>query len=123
LLTLRGFAVGVCVSLTQGVNSPRGIIGGPGDGTPDEIDAGFAWDAHRLCYTVREPFPSRTSGARLVHGWVEPEAPLRLVSHLGGAGLMFGDGVESDALGFNTGMVAEISITPPSRAPGRRLKR
>src|SRR6185295_14558476 len=32
---------------------------------------GFEWQARKLYFTVREPFPSRTSGARLVFGAIE----------------------------------------------------
>lgn len=80
----------------------------------DELQAlrpgGFAWDARLLRFTVREPFPSRTTQAALVTGEVAPEAPLTLVSQMAGQGVIFSDGIESDYLEFNVGMRATITV-------------
>ena len=32
------------------------------------LSRGFAWDERRLQFSVREPFPSRTTGTELVFG-------------------------------------------------------
>ena len=81
---------------------------------PGEIaalrESGFAWDADHLYFTVREPFPSRTSRADLVFGRVTREAPLRIVSQMAGHGVIFSDGIEADFLEFNAGMEAVVDI-------------
>jgi NAD kinase len=70
----------------------------------------FAWDANYLFYTVREPFPTRTTGASLVFGRVDAETPLILESHMAENGVIFSDGIEKDFLEFNSGAQAVIGI-------------
>ena len=70
----------------------------------------FPWDAGMLRYTVREPFPSRTTGTDLVSGWISPTAPLVLESQMGERGVIFSDGIEHDFLEFNSGTRATISL-------------
>ncbi|WP_266160151.1 hypothetical protein [Dyella silvatica] len=72
---------------------------------------GFAWDADHLQFTVREPFPSRTTQATLVFGQVTATQPLKLVSQMAGYGVIFSDGIEADFLEFNAGMVATIGLS------------
>ncbi len=71
---------------------------------------GFAWDADHLQFTVREPFPSRTTKVELVFGQVTRRQPLQLVSQMAGYGVIFSDGIESDFLEFNAGMTATIEV-------------
>ena len=71
---------------------------------------GFPWDADHLQFTVREPFPSRTTQVDLVFGQVTKQQPLRLVSQMAGYGVIFSDGIEADFLEFNAGMAATISV-------------
>jgi NAD kinase len=71
---------------------------------------GFEWQAKKLYFTVREPFPSRTSGARLVFGEIEGEDCLRLESHMPEHGVVFSDGIESDYLSFNSGTVLTVGV-------------
>jgi hypothetical protein len=68
----------------------------------------FPWDADELIFTVREPFPTRTTAASLVFGRVSAEAPLTLTSHMAEGGVIFSDGIERDFLAFNHGMRAVI---------------
>lgn len=68
----------------------------------------LAWDDPRLVFVVREPFLSKWSGVRLAAGLLEPGEELRLESHMPDAGVIFSDGVEADALQFNSGSVASI---------------
>jgi NAD kinase len=75
-------------------------------GAPDE----FAWDADHLFYTVREPFPSKTTGTSLVFGQVTADMPLILDSHMAENGVIFSDGLEKDFLEFNAGTRAVIGI-------------
>ena len=72
--------------------------------------AGFPWESTYLYFTVREPFPSRTSQATLVFGRVEGEASLRLTSQMPDYGVIFSDGVESDFLEFNAGLTATVGV-------------
>jgi len=68
------------------------------------------WDAPQLIFSVREPFPSRSSSASLIFGKVTTKEPLKLTSKVSENGVIFSDGIESDFLEFNAGMQATICI-------------
>jgi NAD kinase len=70
----------------------------------------FAWDANYLFFTVREPFPTHTTGASLVFGRVTSETPLQLESKMAEDGVIFSDGIEKDFLEFNSGTLASIGL-------------
>lgn len=70
----------------------------------------FDWSANYLLFTVREPFPSKTSAASLVFGKVTKETPLNLTSQMPEHGVIFSDGIEDDFLEFNSGTQAVITI-------------
>jgi NAD kinase len=70
----------------------------------------FPWDANHLFFTVREPFPSKTTGTEIVFGKVSAESPLTLESHMPERGVIFSDGVEADFLEFNSGARAVIQV-------------
>lgn len=70
----------------------------------------FAWDADYLCFTVREPFPSKTTQAGLVFGRIAPGKPLILESQMPEHGVIFSDGIEADFLEFRSGTRATITI-------------
>ncbi len=70
----------------------------------------FPWDARHLFFTVREPFPSKTSGATLVFGQITAGHPLKIESHMPEHGVIFSDGIEADFLQFNAGAHATIGI-------------
>ncbi|GGH41846.1 sugar kinase [Paenibacillus silvae] len=72
--------------------------------------SGFMWDAPYLYYTVREPFPSRTTAASLVFGQIHAKQPLHIVSQMPEDGVIFSDGVEQDFLEFNSGVHATIGL-------------
>jgi NAD kinase len=74
------------------------------------VKSEFAWDANHLFYTVREPFPTKTTGATLVFGRVTPVTPLILESRMAENGVIFSDGIEKDFLEFNSGTQAVIGI-------------
>ncbi|HKZ79221.1 MAG TPA: hypothetical protein VJ124_13040 [Pyrinomonadaceae bacterium] len=78
-------------------------------GPPFIARSEFEWDANYLLFTVREPFPSRTSSASLVFGRVTREEPLVLISQMPENGVVFSDGIESDFLEFNSGTQATIT--------------
>jgi NAD kinase len=75
-----------------------------------ELNSEFAWDADYLYFTVREPFPTRTTGASLVFGRVTAQQPLIIESQMGENGVIFSDGIEQDFLEFNSGTRAMIGI-------------
>lgn len=91
-----------------------GALGIAGDARRKDIDTlrehGFPWDANYLRFTVREPFPSRTTQVDLVFGKVARGQPLQLVSQMAEHGVIFSDGIEADFLPFNAGMTAEIGL-------------
>lgn len=70
----------------------------------------MGWDADYLYFTVREPFPSRTTAATVVFGAVTAKEPLRLSSQMAENGVIFSDGIEADFLEFNSGAVAQIGV-------------
>ena len=75
-----------------------------------KVKSEFPWEADCLYFTVREPFPSKTTGATLVFGRVTPETPLQLESRMPENGVIFSDGIEKDFLEFNSGAQAAITI-------------
>ncbi len=74
------------------------------------LKEGFAWHEQRLQFTVREPFPSHTTGIDLIFGSITPESPLELESFMPEYGVIFSDGIESDFLAFNSGTIASIGL-------------
>jgi len=90
------------------VAGAAGIAGSDGE---IAIPAGRqAWGAEYLQFTVREPFPSRTTGATIVFGRISADRPMRITSCMPENGVIFSDGVESDFLLFRSGVVAEITV-------------
>lgn len=73
-------------------------------------EKGFSWDAQRLVFSVREPFPSKWSQASLVFGSVSPADPLRVRSLMPEGGIIFSDGIEGDGLDFRSGLEAVIDL-------------
>jgi NAD kinase len=74
------------------------------------VSTGFAWEAKYLFYTVREPFPTHTTGASLVFGRITSQTPLMLNSQMAENGVIFSDGIEKDFLEFNSGTQAVITV-------------
>lgn len=68
------------------------------------------WDDSRLLWAVREPFVSRTSQAGHVCGILDAPATIGIESMTPENGVIFSDGIEADALEFNAGTIATISI-------------
>lgn len=69
-----------------------------------------AWNSEYLYFSVREPFPSKTSQADLVFGKITKDCPLKILSQMPENGVIFSDGIESDFLQFNSGIEAIITI-------------
>ncbi|WP_207659265.1 sugar kinase [Anaerobacterium chartisolvens] len=68
------------------------------------------WNIDYLYFSVREPFPSRTSKADIVFGKVTKGCPLKILSQMPESGVIFSDGIESDYLQFNSGIEATIML-------------
>lgn len=79
-------------------------------GTAVSAPGAFAWDSDYLFFSVREPWPSKTSGASITFGKVTDAQPLRIQSAMSESGVIFSDGIESDYLHFNSGTVATIGV-------------
>ncbi len=103
-------ATGWFKSVLTGASGIMSLAGGSGERTvlPD-LTSTFDWNAPYLYFSVREPFPSRTTSAELVFGRIEGE-PLRIISQMPEEGVIFSDGVESDYLEFNSGISATIGV-------------
>jgi NAD kinase len=70
----------------------------------------FDWEARYLVFNVREPFPTKTTGAEIVHGKIEAKKALEIVSLMPQNGVIFSDGIEEDRLEFNSGTTASIGL-------------
>jgi hypothetical protein len=66
------------------------------------------WEDPRLVFVVREPYVSRHSYAGIAAGLIEAGRELLLESQMPSGGVIFSDGVEADALEFNSGARAHI---------------
>lgn len=70
----------------------------------------FDWESDYLCFSVREPFVSKTSSASLTFGRIEKGESLEVISQMPQNGLVFSDGVEPDYVDFNSGSIVRIGI-------------
>jgi len=68
----------------------------------------LSWDDPRLVFVVREPFLSKASDVQLTAGMLEQGEEILFESLMPDGGVIFSDGVERDALAFNSGTVATI---------------
>lgn len=75
---------------------------------PEQLSLG--WETDRLWYAVREPFVSKASRAGLVFGQIGPGAELVITSQMPDYGVIFSDGIESDYLKFDSGLIARIGL-------------
>ena len=72
---------------------------------------GFPWDSRYLYYLVREPYPSKSTGANLVYGKSDESHPIRITSAMPENGVIFSDGMEQDCLEFNSGAIVTIGVS------------
>lgn len=87
------------------------IVNGISDGKAAvQQDRRLPWNIDYLYFSVREPFPSKTSKAEIVFGTVNKEHPLKILSQMPENGVIFSDGVENDYLQFNSGIEATITV-------------
>ncbi|MBI3898144.1 MAG: hypothetical protein HY308_07590 [Gammaproteobacteria bacterium] len=88
----------------------RIVQGFGGKVTPPPNGGRFAWNEDKLIYAVREPWPSKTTGANIVYGVITRDKPLVLTSRMAENGVIFSDGVEADYLAFTAGLSATIRV-------------
>jgi NAD kinase len=105
IIVSTGFgSTGWFQSILAGAMAVAGTSGHP-------LENGFAWDEKRLQFSVREPFPSRTTGIGLVFGDITQEKLLEIESMMPENGVIFSDGIENDCIAFNSGTVAKIGLS------------
>ena len=68
------------------------------------------WDSDVLHFSVREPWPSRTSSVDVTFGEVTAGRSLILISRMPEHGVIFSDGVEADFIRFNSGAIATVTV-------------
>ncbi|HNX69490.1 MAG TPA: sugar kinase [Candidatus Omnitrophota bacterium] len=73
-------------------------------------DSRFPWESDFLYFCVREPFLSKTSGAKFVFGKITKDKPLFITSQTPHGAVIFSDGIGDDFLEFNSGKVATIRL-------------
>jgi NAD kinase len=93
------------------VTGSLAVTQGLGGTAPARAPDTMAWDAPFLRFAVREPFPSVATKASLVFGTTDPKKPMSVLSLMPENGVIFSDGIESDFLAFNSGIVATISMS------------
>ncbi len=78
----------------------------------DSINLPQSFDRSSDClyFTVREPYPSTSTGADIVFGKFDNKSPLTITSYMPEGGVIFSDGVEEDYLVFNSGSTAKICL-------------
>ncbi|RMA82695.1 sugar kinase [Umboniibacter marinipuniceus] len=76
--------------------------------SPDKLAR--PWDANRLSFCVREPFPSVSSSTEMVYGEIHEQAAFSVASLMPESGVIFSDGMEQDAIAFNSGTRVEVRV-------------
>lgn len=85
-----------------------GIAGSFGGGRFKEELPG--WGEDKLIFVVREPFPSRSTQTGIIYGKITGSDTFKILSKMPGNGVVFSDGIESDAIEFNSGTEITIQI-------------
>ncbi len=68
----------------------------------------FSWSSPDLMFVVREPFQSKHSQASVVSGMLKNGETLQIESRMPSGGTIFSDGIESDFIAFNSGLLATV---------------
>ena len=89
----------------SGIDSARGLHREPSG------PVSFPWESRFLYYVVREPYPSKSTGASLVFGKIDESHPIRITSNMPENGVIFSDGMEQDCLEFNSGAIVTVGIS------------
>jgi NAD kinase len=69
-------------------------------------------DEPALAWFVREAWPAPAFGTSQTEGRVEAGEALEITSELDEGGVIFGDGIEGDAVSFSWGEVARVRVAP-----------
>jgi len=77
---------------------------------PSAKPAAVPWNANVLLFTVREPFPTRVTGATVVTGQIETMRPFAVASQMAEEGVVFSDGIESDFVAFNAPAMVRVTV-------------
>ena len=75
-------------------------------------DRRHEWDDDKLLFVVREPFPSRSTQTGIVYGKLGGTDSFKILSKMSGGGVVFSDGIESDAIEFNAGTEVTVRVAP-----------
>lgn len=75
------------------------------------ISNDFSWNSDYLYFTVREPFPSTSTGTDIVFGKINKNSDMIIESCMPENGFIFSDGIENDCLEFNSGTTASIGVS------------
>jgi hypothetical protein len=103
-------AKGVSAAFTAAATKGRAVASQLELGVAPSHSPRFPWNADHLYFTVREPFPSKTTGTSLVFGRIGVNGPLEIDSLMPERGVIFSDGIEADFLEFNSGSKATICV-------------
>lgn len=68
------------------------------------------WSDDKLTFVVREPYPSCATQAEIVFGEIEKKDHFHVTSKMPANGVVFSDGMESDAIEFNAGSEIDVKI-------------
>jgi len=79
-------------------------------GRRDFRDELLGWGENKLIFVVREPFPSRSTQTGIIYGKITGSDTFKILSKMPGNGVVFSDGIESDAIEFNSGTEIKIQI-------------
>lgn len=101
--------------MTSLVTGARAVTGSSGS-----LQVPFAWDAPYLLFAVREPFPSKYTQATVVLGRIDRTDKFVVTSEMSEGGAIYSDGVPEDAIEFNAGTIATITVAEKSAALVRR---
>lgn len=72
----------------------------------------MGWGENKLAFVVREPFPSRSTQTEIVYGKLMGTDTFKILSKMPVNGVVFSDGIEGDAIEFNSGTEITIQIAP-----------
>lgn len=93
------------------VTGSLAVARGLGGAVPPRPPAPVSWDSPSLIFAVREPFPSVATRTSLVFGTTNAQTPMKILSLMPENGVIFSDGIETDFLAFNSGIVATVSVS------------
>lgn len=111
----RQSSSGVIVSTGAGstgwLSSVYNMVKGFSSSREDELDPStMGWEERSLAWVVREPFKSKVTEANMVVGKIDEGVSLGIESLMPERGVIFSDGIEADALEFNTGSIVTIRV-------------